>query len=279
GEDYVWSASRLETYSTCPFMFFAGSILELEPRQEPILGVDARQLGNIYHHIFEALYREARDPDDLDALLVLLPGVANRILDEAPAREQFRITSWWAHSRAEIIENVRESLEALARIEDNYAPYAFEQPFGIGGTPPLVVARQQGRFKLRGFIDRVDRAPDGAIRVIDYKTAGPGDFTLAAVRQGKKLQLPLYAVAARDALHLGDPREGFYWHVRNASASAFTLRKFGPEKAMDRAVSAAWEIIDAVRAGRFIPKPPRNGCPGYCPAFTICWQVQPGYGS
>ena len=26
---------------------------------------------------------------------------------------------------------------------------------------------------LRGFVDRIDVAPDGAIRVVDYKTDGP----------------------------------------------------------------------------------------------------------
>ena len=51
-------------------------------------------------------------------------------------------------------------------------------------------------FRLHGFIDRVDRAPDGRLRIIDYKTGGPAAFTVKAVVEGKKLQLPLYALAA-----------------------------------------------------------------------------------
>ena len=58
----TWSASRLEAYRSCPFAFFVSHVLGLEPRQEPVEGLDARQLGNIYHHIFERLYRTVTDP-------------------------------------------------------------------------------------------------------------------------------------------------------------------------------------------------------------------------
>ena len=99
----------------------------------------------------------------------------------------------------------------------------------------MVVGQGEDSFRLRGFIDRVDRAPDGRVRVIDYKTAGPWAYTKKAVTEGKKLQLPLYALAARDALRLGDPAEGFYWHVRQAESSSFQMSKFegGPEGAME----------------------------------------------
>ncbi len=224
GPQHVWSASRLESYRTCPFMFFTGSILDLEPREEPEEGYDARQLGNIYHHIFEALYKAVDDPADLEQLLDRLPSIAKTILDAAPEKEQFRVTAWWMHSRQEIIENVRKSLDALHLIMGRFIPYGFEQQFGIDHTPPLVVTDGDDSFKLRGYIDRVDQAPDGTIRIIDYKTSGPGDFTLAAVRQGKKLQLPLYALAARDALGLGNPVDGFYWHVRDAQPAASLWR-------------------------------------------------------
>jgi len=277
GPHHVWSASRLESYSTCPFMFFTGNVLKLEPRDKPEEGFDARQLGNIYHHIFEALYKAVDDPTDIKQLMDMLPSLAKRLLDEAPREEQFRITAWWMHSRQEIIDNVGKSLEALYQIDGHYVPYAYEQHFGLDNAPPLVVTDGGDSFRVRGYIDRIDQAPDGAIRIIDYKTSSPHEFTAAAVRQGKKLQLSLYALAARDALGLGDPVDGFYWHVRDAQASSFTLAKFGPEAAIRSTVNAVWDIIRAIRSGEFTPKPPRNGCPSYCPAAEICWQYQGGY--
>ncbi len=56
GPQHVWSASRLESYRSCPFQFFVSRMLHLEPRVEPAEGLDAAQLGNIYHHLFEQLY-------------------------------------------------------------------------------------------------------------------------------------------------------------------------------------------------------------------------------
>ncbi|GAG24800.1 unnamed protein product, partial [marine sediment metagenome] len=189
GTRHTWSASRLETYRTCPFFFFVGKVLGLEPREEPEQGLDARQLGTIYHRIFEHLYQTpaVEDPTDLDQLLDALPDVAQAILDEAPQREGFRETAWWAQTRAEIVENVRRSLEALADLQGDFVPHWQEAAFGLQGQRPLVVRDGEDHFRLRGFIDRVDRTPDGQVRVIDYKTAGPYDFKNYAILQGKKL--------------------------------------------------------------------------------------------
>ena len=69
----------------------------------------------------------------------------------------------------------------------------------------------------------MDRAPDGGLRIIDYKTGGPAAFTVKAVIESKKLQLPLYALAAAQALGLGPVVDGFYRHAQQAEASKFTL--------------------------------------------------------
>ncbi|MBN1178921.1 MAG: PD-(D/E)XK nuclease family protein [Anaerolineae bacterium] len=276
GPERVWSASRLETYRTCPFFFWVSHVLRLEARPLPTEGLDARQLGNIYHHIFERLYKTVADPADLEALLAALPPVVAEILDAAPRREQFRPTAWWAQTRAEIEENVRRSLVALAELADDFVPYAHEAAFGIGDRPPLVVQEGEDVFRLRGLIDRVERTPDGRLRIIDYKTAGKSAFDKRAVADGKKLQLPLYALAAQVALALGTVIDGFYWHVRQAEHSDFTLAKFdgGPQGAMDVALRHAWEAVQGARAGRFAPQPPADGCPGYCPAGVFCWRYK-----
>jgi RecB family exonuclease len=280
GPQHTWSASRLEAYRTCPFFFFVGSVLKLEPRAEPAAGLDARQLGNIYHHILEDVYQHptVSDPADLSQLLEALPVVAKQVLDAAPAREGFRETAWWDHTREEIEDDVERSLQALAELPGAFVPHRFEAAFGLLGQPALVVSDGEDQFRLRGFIDRVDRAPDGCLRVIDYKTAGPYVYNNSAVRQGKKLQLPLYALGARDALGLGEPAEGFYWHVRHAEASPFKLAKFGPQEAMEQTVEYAWEAVRAARQGHFVPQTPDGGCPSYCPAAQMCWHYQPGYG-
>jgi ATP-dependent helicase/nuclease subunit B len=271
----TWSASRLEAYRNCPFAFFVSHVLGLEPRAEPAEGLDARQLGNIYHHIFEGLYRAATDPADLDTLLAALPAAAGAVLDDAPRREGFRATAWWTQTRAEIAENVRRSVEALAALPGGFVPLAQEAAFFDSAS--LTVTDGDDAFCVHGFIDRVDRAPDGGLRIIDYKTGGPAAFTVKAVVEGKKLQLPLYALAAEQALGLGPVVEGFYWHVQHAEASKFTLAGFegGPRAAIESALAHAWAAVRGARAGQFVPHPPDGGCPDYCPAVAFCWRYRP----
>jgi ATP-dependent helicase/DNAse subunit B len=280
--NYTWSATRLESYRTCPFFFYVGSVLGLEPRAEPTEGLDARQLGTLYHRILEEVFQapSISDPTDLEQLLEALPAVGAAILDAAPEEEGFRETAWWTQTRAEILENVRQSLNALSALPGDFVPCRHEAAFGLWGRPPLIVREGDDFFRVRGLIDRVDGAPDGRVRVIDYKTAGPWAYTKKAVTEGKKLQLPLYALAARDALGLGDPVEGFYWHVQHAEASPFQMSKFdgGPEGAMEVTVQKAWQAVRGARDGHFVPQPPDTGCPAYCPAAGFCWRYRAGYG-
>jgi RecB family exonuclease len=164
--------------------------------------------------------------------------------------------------------------------QGSFVPWQHEAAFGIKGQPALVIRDGEDSLHLRGFIDRVDRDPAGRVRIIDYKTSSPYDFTAKSVQEGKRLQLPLYALAARDALGLGEPVDGFYWHVRHAKASAFTLGAFpgGPAAAMQVATAKAWEAVRGARGGHFVPRPPDNGCPKYCPAAGFCWHYRAGFG-
>ncbi len=284
GPSRPWSASRLESYRSCPFGFFVGSILGLEPRQPPTEGLGARQLGNIYHHILEQLYVTAGVGADLAALLEKLPEVAEPILDAAPHAEQFRPTAWWGQTRQEILGNVQRSVEALETSADGFAFYRAERAFGLPGREGRCLTVREGggdSFRVRGLIDRVDRDASGRLRVVDYKTAGPSSYTPAALRHGKKLQLPLYALAAQEALGLGEVVEGFYWHVQHAEASSLKLSTFsvdghhGPQAAMEVVRELAWEAVRSARQGHFVPVTPEGGCPDYCPAAAFCWHYQP----
>ena len=274
----------MESYQTCPYFFFSSHVLKLEPREPPQEGLDARQLGNIYHHIFEDLYREVGHNPSLDRLQAALPVIADRVLDRAPRKEGFRRTAWWEQTREEIKQNISRSLQVLEEIDPSYSFYAAEKTFGISGKDgPVLILRGQGsdRLKLRGFIDRVDRDAEGRIRIVDYKTSAPYDFHNQAVRDGKKLQLPLYALAAQQALGLGTVRDGFYFHVRHAQQSRFQMRSYydegdrGPSAAMNRAVGEAWKAVRQIRDGQFVPHVPDNNCPDYCPAAAFCWHYSP----
>jgi hypothetical protein len=270
-----WSASRLEVYGACPFSFYVGHVLGLEPRTPPDEGYDARILGSMYHKILEDTYNRAADPTDLDECLRLLPEVAGRVFDTAPADYGFRPTPLWDMQRQELETILRDTITALADASEGYTPRYFEQRFGMG-QPSLVLHADDGEIRLHGYIDRLDIGPDGRLRVIDYKASGSA-IQPKHLDEGRRLQLPLYALAARDALGLGEVGSGFYWHIGKAEASSLKLESYegGIEAAFQTAVQHVVIHVRNIRAGRFQPSPPSDGCPSYCPAIGFCWRYTP----
>ncbi|HHW88907.1 MAG TPA: hypothetical protein GX400_22180 [Chloroflexi bacterium] len=275
---YHWSPSRLESYRTCPQLFYLAHVLKLEARSEPEEGADSRQLGNTYHRLFETIYRETGLTADVETLLAALPAVAAHILDEAPTREGFRVTALWQQQRAEIEANVARSLVALAALGGT--PVALEAHFR--GDRALTLTLDGDAFTIGGVIDRIDRLADGSLRVIDYKLGGSDYDTKTALVEGRRLQLPLYALAA-EGLGFGAVRDGVYWFVTDARASKWSLAKFedaqtgavGAAAAIRLAVAHAHAAVQGARAGHFQPTPPATGCPDYCPAVGFCWRYRP----
>jgi RecB family exonuclease len=191
------------------------------------------------------------------------------VLEAAPRDYGFRPTRLWQHQRAEIEQVIRKTIAALADESPGYMPRFYEQAFGFKDQPML----DANGVKLHGFIDRVDVTPDGRLRVMDYKT-GSTPISARDLVEGRRLQLPLYALAARDALGLGQVDAGFYWHVSSARPSGLRLESFegGIEQALALAVEHTHRYVEAIRAGRFEPRVPPGGCPSYCPATTWCWR-------
>lgn len=274
---HPWSASRLETFGTCPFAFFTAYVLKLEPRPPAEAGYDVRQLGTMYHAILETLFRDAPDPTNLDALLAALPGIARKIFDDAPETYGFRPTALWQQQRAELERILVDTLRALSEVSDGWKPAHFELAFGKNSKPPLVLRGDDGdEIRLRGYIDRVDVNDAGELRVLDYK-AGSSSITNQDLDDGKRLQLALYALALRDALKIGAPVAGLYWHINAAKASSLKLEKYpgGIDAAFERATEHALAHVARIRAGDFAPHPPDGGCPQWCPATAFCWRYKP----
>jgi ATP-dependent helicase/DNAse subunit B len=275
GPHHVWSASRLEAYATCPFLFLTGSVLGLEPRQPPSEGYDVLILGSMYHAILEETYRRALPDAGAGRLRALLPQVAAELFASAPDEYGFRPTALWRRQQEELLGVLVETLEGLIEATAGWQPVELEQAFGIDDKACLDVRSDGRRLRLRGFVDRLDRDESGDLQVIDYK-AGSTPISARDLEDGKRLQLPLYALAVREALGLGQVGGGFYWHINSAQASRLRLEAYlgGVDAAIQTALAHALDIVDAVRAGRFPPQPPPRGCPGHCPATGFCWRYQ-----
>lgn len=278
--EYVWSASRLEAYKACPFRFFVNAALKLEPKETPELGLDVAQRGSILHRVLEHVYRRAGEqgvpPMDI------LDEVAAEVFAKAPMVDAFRPSALWEVEKAELLDKLRATLEALELEQGQWKPFSLEQKFGIGSAPPLVLELNGDKVKIRGLIYRIDTAPHGNLRVIDYKTSS-SHFGKPDLLNGSRLQLPIYALAAQEALELGGVEDGFYWSINDAKASSIKLSSFkyegmeGPDAAYQVAREHIQEVLEGARAGNFAPKAPKGGCPDYCPATSWCWRYEAGY--
>lgn len=275
----TWSASRLESYGSCPFRFFVSSALDLEPRELPKIGLDPRQLGSMLHEILELTYKNAEDRSDLSSLLVSLEKVSQQVFANAPRKYGFRPSALWENEQSQWLKKLKNTITALAE-DGTWTPIAFERKFGFEGTPPFAIDLGDVRLQVHGVIDRVDRNTDGDIRVIDYKTGSSHQAPKDLVK-GISLQLPLYALAAREVLGLGEPVDGMYWRILAAEAGSLKLGKFetdagqGVEAAIDVMCDHVLRIMNGIRSASFPPQKADDTCPSYCPAAAWCWRYDP----
>lgn len=273
----IWSPSRLEVYSTCPFYFYVNHILGLQERETPELGLSPAQRGSIYHEILEIVYRNSEGIKDVDTLLTILQDCATHIYSISPRKQGFRESPLWEVEKEEMTTKLRDTITALEEKCKDWVPIQLEakfgkaEPFGIDiGTEEVLV---------RGTIDRVDKNPSGEIQVLDYKS-GVGNLSKSDLINGRRLQITIYALAAQNALRYGNVVDGFYWVIGGKQNPNLQLSKFEHEefKGLDGAYEILRKhlrkIVTGVRAGRFPPKPPKGSCPSYCPAAGWCWRYQ-----
>jgi RecB family exonuclease len=271
---YAWSASKLETYGTCPYYFFIADVLGLEPRTPPEEGYDVRMLGSMLHKILEDTFSRVDHPTDLNECLACMEATACQVFATAPGDYGFRPTALWAQQQQELVRTLRRTITALAEASQGFTPRHFEQKFGMG-NPSLVLQTEIGEIRLHGYIDRVDVSTDGRLRVIDYKSSAAA-IAAKHLTEGSRLQLPIYALAARDALGLGEIADGFYWHIQRAGASSLKLETYdgGLAAAFEAAIQHVTHHVANIRAGHFESHPPPDGCPSYCPATAFCWRYK-----
>ncbi|MDQ6748984.1 MAG: ATP-dependent helicase, partial [Candidatus Dormibacteraeota bacterium] len=172
--ELVVSYSQLEAYQTCPRAYQYRYIYSLPTRPSA-----EQQFGVAVHQALSLILQEATEGQPpLDRALA--------IFDAAFATERFcdpvNLDLWQQRGRDFIA-----ALHRRGRLDGRALHVAPEQPFNLS-LPG---------FRLKGRIDRIDRARDG-FRVIDYKTGDVKD----GWQLERDLQLGLYAIAAEQVFNL-----------------------------------------------------------------------------
>jgi hypothetical protein len=166
--------------------------------------------------------------------------------------------AFWDRDRRRILADLDRFLtaDAALRQELGVTTLATELAFGLPRAewPPIELTLSDGRaLRFRGAADRVDHGPGGSLLVIDYKTGWPwavgddGDPTAG----GTKLQLPVYALAARAAFGAPDTRVvAAYWYISTRGEFRWA------EVTLDEATRTRFDevlrtIVDGIEQGVF----------------------------
>lgn len=188
--DHKWSVSQLTTIGQCGFRWFAGKLLRLEPIEEMEGELTPSTRGSLYHKVLELAVEKAGDCEDVRAGML---SVLEESFLEAEKDPEIGLPFLdnWEKERKEHLKIIRKAVEA---------PDFIRSDAKIVGTEVEFNSEWEG-FKMRGYIDRLDRTPDGII-AIDYKTSssppkGAKDSSGAAKLD---IQLPLYLKSAVPSL-------------------------------------------------------------------------------
>jgi RecB family exonuclease len=126
---------------------------------------------------------------------------------------------------------------------------------------------------MRGKIDRIDRAPDGRLVVTDYKSGKPDSYATLdkdPCDRGQRLQLPVYALAARATFGSDDTTVcAEYWFTSRRGQ----FKRIGylvDDPVLEQARTALRTTVDGISRGMFLARPEGDGnvlyhCPGCDP--------------
>ena len=277
--EYLFSASKLETYIACPFQFFCKYVLKLEPAERrDEIDEDYTERGSKIHDILETLeLLRQQDPGD-EAFEELARIAVGTKLDVGLVDATDVNLGLAEIERRRLVQTIeryvvqhRQYRARLAGTAET-ASVRGELRRGASGAP---VPRDRPRVRavrLQGKIDRIDivEGPEGpGFRVIDYKSGhGPSTNDVSGARM---LQLPLYAMAverlnlAEDGLTLHDVG---YWTLRKEGYKAIAFAEW--QQVKDALESYVGELVDRLRRGIFVVDSQVDGCEGFCDFRAIC---------
>jgi putative RecB family exonuclease len=246
------SPSRASDFMTCPLLY---RFRVLDKLPEPPSPVAAR--GTLVHAVLERLFDEPQGSRTPQAARDLVPGQWERLLADEPElaamfTEDAERDAWF--------DEAREMLDRYFTLED---PNRLEPTH----REMSVEAVLESGLMLRGYIDRLDVARTGELRIVDYKT---GTAPREEYEARALFQMKFYALALWRARGIV-PKMLQLIYLGNGE-----LVRYVPDEAdliaTERKINALWRAIDRARTtGDWRPHPSRlcEWCShqALCPAF------------
>jgi len=286
-----FSASELQQFRNCPFLWFGSALLGIQPVMEEFSAVDR---GSIIHGVLEKLYRDRQPrrgaPVHLERFTFeeLWPAVEIDLQAALDAEPRFRNRA--AFLRGIEWESMRRMMARFLRGEVVRAqlrtthPAYFEYHFGSSAQAPFILG--DGVTRLRGTIDRIDLADDDQTSavVIDYKSSAAG-IRGKDLEAGAVLQAPVYLLAVRSLLQLAPIGAEFLGIKQSEARGVYgpgAVARYGGAKGVKEMEPARWstylsdgetqllELAAGVRRGNITLAPTIDRCPTGCEYWPLC---------
>ena len=258
------SPSRAADFKQCPLLYRFRAIDRLP---EPPSTAQLR--GSVVHAALERLYGMPAPQRDQATALALVAPAWDLVVAEEPEFAQ----AFPAEQRDQLLAEAQALLAGYYRLEDptRFDPQSCEQR--------VEVELDDGTL-LRGFVDRIDIASTGELRVVDYKTGKAPPEARGFAEAKAMFQMKFYAVALLRSRGVLPAR------LRLIYLADGQLLDYTPDLdellRFERTLTAIWRAIQSAGAtGDFRPNPSRmcGWCAhqAHCPAFGGTPPAYPGW--
>jgi putative RecB family exonuclease len=246
------SPSRAGDFMTCPLLFRFRTIDRLPQAPSP-----AATRGTVVHAVLERLFELPPPERTPETARALLRPEWERLLEAEPEvgalfADEAELSAW--------LTSAEELLQGYFTLEDPRRVLVAERESYVEVVLP-------GGLRLRGIVDRLDEAPSGDLRVVDYKT---GRAPREAFEGKALFQMKFYALVL--------------WRTRGTIPKLLQLMylgdreilRYSPDEsdllAVERKLLALWEAIErATQLQDFRPRKSRlcDWCDhqALCPEF------------
>jgi len=258
------SPSRASDFMQCPLLYRFRVIDRLPEKPSA-----AATRGTLVHAVLERLFDAPAAERTAPRAKALIPGQWDRLLESRP--ELAELFAEGGDAAADPTEPRPERLarwlaEAEALVE---RWFTLEDPTRLEPAERelFVETELESGLRLRGVIDRVDVAPTGEVRIVDYKT---GKAPRPEYSEGALFQMTFYALVI--------------WRLKNVIPRRLQLVYLGSGDVLtydpvesdllrvERKLHALWEAIrQATETGDWRPRPTKlcGWCDhqAHCPEF------------
>ncbi|MFF4581367.1 RecB family exonuclease [Streptomyces sp. NPDC001373] len=246
------SPSRAGDFMQCPLLYRFRVIDRLPEKPSA-----AATRGTLVHAVLERLFDHPAAERTVPRAKALLPGQWERLLEAKPELAELFPAEDGGAGLAAWLSEAEALVERWFTLEDPKRLEPVEREF-------FVETELESGLRLRGIIDRVDVAPTGEVRIVDYKT---GKAPRPEYAEGALFQMKFYALVVWRLKGLV-PRRLQLVYLGSGDVLTYDPVVADLER-VERKLHALWEAIrEATETGDWRPRPTKL-C-GWCDHRSVC---------